>query len=423
MAGASEKAAFRGWWIVAVGLLSQAITVGLTIIPFGFFTTPIVEEFGASRAQVQAGLALFMLAMTGAGGLVGRLLDRGSIRAVMACGSLTMAACFLALSFATALWQLGALFGVGVAFGVAMAGPLPATTVIAKWFDRKRGAAVGVAATGPLVGGALLTPLVGVLLESSGWRGTLQVFAGISAMIAPFALLVVRNSPDELGQLVDGAPATSPVDEDVSVTPPLEPGEILRSRNFWALALGIGLVFGFGGGWGANVPPFGEDMGYSAQHMSLLIGVSSGLGVLSTLAFGALADRLDNRALLWAAIGAQTAALLLLFSLPADPLFTLGVLLFGFAGGGLLPVYASFIGRLFGAASFGSVMGLGGLVMLPFATAAPVIAGSIRDTTGSYVLALFSFALALTFGAALLAAIRRPARETAEYVGVREEPA
>ena len=84
------------------------------------------------------------------------------------------------------------------------------------------------------------------------------------------------------------------------------------------------------------------------------------------------------------------------------------MLLFGFAGGALLPVYASYVGRLFGADSFGSVMGLAGLVMLPFGTIAPVAAGAARDATGSYASVLLAFGLGCALGGGLLALIRTP---------------
>ena len=79
---------------------------------------------------------------------------------------------------------------------------------------------------------------------------------------------------------------------------------------------------------------------------------------------------------------------------------------FGFGGGALMPVYAAFIGRLFGAQSFGTVMGLGGLVMLPFGAAAPILAGVLRDASGDYTLALGLFVAAFLAGAALILAVR-----------------
>jgi hypothetical protein len=71
---------FYGWRIVGIVFLAQAITLGLTIIPFSLFITPLVDEFGLAVARVQIGMGLFTLVMMGAGAGVGALLDRFSIR-------------------------------------------------------------------------------------------------------------------------------------------------------------------------------------------------------------------------------------------------------------------------------------------------------------------------------------------------------
>jgi len=396
---------FRGWWIVAVGFLCQGIAMGLTVIPYGLFSTPIQQELGASVGEFQLGIAFFMLVMTGAGSLVGRVLDASSIRVVMACGSVLLAASFFAMSLATALWQLGLGFGVGAAIAVAMCGPLPVTTVVAKWFDRKRGRAVGLVAMGIPAGGILLTPLAGQLIDAFGWRGTLRAFAGIALLIAPLALAVVRNTPAALGQLVDGE-RSDDRDRHEEGGPLWSTREILTSRNFWALALGVGIVFGVGSGWNANAPRFGEDLGHGLARMANLIGLAAGLGAPATLLFGALADRYDNRILLVLALLGQAIALAVFWTLPSELLFSTGILLFGFAGGALMPVYAAFVGRLFGASSFGNVMGLGGLVMLPFGFASPLVAGTLRDASGSYVDTLGLFVLAYLLAAILLTLVR-----------------
>ena len=216
------------------------------------------------------------------------------------------------MSLAHHPWQLALLFSGGAALGVSLAGPLAATTVIAKWFDEKRGLAVGIAAMGPPTGGLLLTPLAGWLLTEFGWRETLQVFGMICLLLAPLAWLVVKNTPGEVGQTVDGLAPTDPIAKVQARPEALNLGEIIRSRNFWSLALAMGIVFGIGGGWNANAPRFGEDLGYSGQHMSSLIGIAAGLGIPSTLLFGLLADRFDNRRLLWWAIGGQALSFLLL---------------------------------------------------------------------------------------------------------------
>jgi len=406
---------FYGWRIVAVAFFAQAITIGLTLIPFSLFITPLVADFDLPIASIQVGMGLFSVVMMGAGAGVGVLLDRFSIRWIMASGALVMTLSFLVMSVADHPWQLAILFGVGAAAGTAMAGPLAASTVVARWFETKRGLAMGLSAMGPPVGGLLLTPVAGWLLAEVGWRDTLQVFACATFVLAPACLFVVRNSPEEVGQAMDGG---VPGDRDPGHTEEAEEwsaGRILRSRSFWFLALGVGIVFGLGGGWNANSARFGEDLGYSGQEISTLIGISAGLGIPGTLLFGRLADRFSQRVLLWCCIGIHAGALLILWTLPGPPLFATALFIFGFAGAGLLPVYATFIGRLFGPASFGRVMGLGGILVLPFAGLSPILVGAMRDQSGSYQGALLLLAIGMAGGGALLALVKVP--KSNEHVG------
>ena len=404
---------FYGWRIVAIAFFAQAITIGLTLIPFSLFITPLVAEFGLPIARIQVGMGLFSMVMMSAGAGVGVLLDRFSIRWIMASGALLMTVSFLLMSVVDHPWQLAILFGVGAAAGAAMAGPLAASTVVARWFETKRGLAMGVSAMGPPVGGLLLTPVAGWLLAEVGWRETLQVFACATFVLAPACLVVVRNSPEEVGQVMDGEVPGDTDPHDMKEADEWPTARILRSRNFWCLALGVGIVFGLGGGWSANVARFGEDLGYSGQEISTLIGISAGLGIPGTLLFGRLADRFSQRALLWCCIGTHAGALLILWTLPPPPLFTTALFIFGFAGAGLLPVYAAFIGRLFGPASFGRVMGLGGILVLPFAGLSPVLVGGMRDQSGSYQGAILLLAIGMAGGSAFLGWIKTPKRNDA----------
>jgi len=124
------------------------------------------------------GLSILGVVMALAGVVVGPLLDRYSIRAFMVVGALLNGLAFAAMSQATELWHLAVLFGGCVAVGVAMFGPLAANTVVAKWFDKYRGRAVGIASMGPPTGGLILAVASGWLMESYGWRATLWCFPG-----------------------------------------------------------------------------------------------------------------------------------------------------------------------------------------------------------------------------------------------------
>ena len=413
-----RRPVFRGWWIVGVVLVAQGIALG-PFITFSLFIPPVVEDFGISRMTANLGLSIMTVVMTLVGPLIGALLDRRSIRGLMVAGAVLNVLSFLAISRATEVWQLGLVLGIGLAGGTAMLGPLAGTTVVAKWFDRLRGRAVGIAAVGPPLMGLLIAPLAGALIESVGWRTTLLYYAAATLLVIPPVWLVIRNRPEDLGQLPDGA---DPMETREQLSVGEEPGvalssggtlewttpRIFRAANFWALALAMGLVFGIAGGWNANLIPFLQDLGFSIQEGSVLLAIGAGMAVPGTLLMGALADRVDNRVLLWLSIALQIVCFFALRTEPGYPLLVATMLLFGLSAGGLLPVYASVVGKAFGPLSFGRVMGLGGLVMLPFAAAAPPIAGGIRDSTGSYGPALIIFMASFLVAAAILLRLRLP---------------
>ena len=310
------------------------------------------------------------------------------------------------MSMASTLTELGFYLATGVAAGVAMLGPLASTTVVAKWFESKRGRAVGIAAMGPPAGGFLMTPLAGYMIESMGWRTTLLWFAGIVLLIIPFIWTIIRNKPDDVGQYPDGLQ----LDISTEALPP-ETGSwstrmIMTSTNFWILALAFGIVFGVGGGWNANFPMFAGDLGYGIQEASYFLALGAFMGIPGTLLFGTLADRLDNRAITWVIIFMQGCCFAALWTGPSFTVLLFIMIFFGMSGGGLLPVYASVIGRVFGPMNFGQVMGLAGLIMLPFGALSPPIAGYLRDIGGNYNLTLAIFCGSFCVAAVILTALR-----------------
>ena len=402
---------FRGWWIVGVGFASQAVAIGFSIMTFTLFVPLLVEEFDSSRGQVTLGLSTLMVVMTGVGPILGRLLDRRSIRGIMVAGAALFAACLAAMPFATALWQLGLLYGVGLAVGTAMLGPLASSTVVAKWFRRKLGRAQGLTNMGGPAGGLLFAPITGVLLARFGWRATVGCFAATTLLVIPAVWAAVRNRPSDLGQHPDGEPAAPEAAGEAHAGELWSTARLVRARAFWCMALPVGLLMSISTAWTVNFAPFAADLGVGTAQASLFIGVGAGIGILGTLLFGALADRFDGRSLLWTLMGLHAAGFAYLRTLPGQVELLAMASLIGVAGGGMMPVYASLISRIFGPSSFGSVMGLAGLVMVPFFFAMPPLAASLRDASGSYVSAFGVFIAALGVAAGILGLLRVGARE------------
>src|SRR5262249_31322784 len=145
----------------------------------------------------------------------------------------------------------------------------------------------------------------------------------------------------------------------------------------------------------------------------------SGIGILGTVAFGALSDRFDGRVLLGVimAIHASVFAVLRTLEGPAGVLPL--VVALGSARRGTMPGYAPLIRGGFAPAALGAVVGLAGLVMLPFFLTMPPLAAALRDANGSYAGAFLLFIAALGAGAALLGFLRVEARGLAAASPVR----
>jgi sugar phosphate permease len=296
---------------------------------------------------------------------------------------------------------------VGVALCVTLLGPLPATTVVTKWFARQRGRAVGIVSLGPSIAGLILAPLSGALIDQLGWRATLRWFALATLLLVPAIWAVIRNRPEDVGQVPDGEAAAAALAGHEAGPPAWSVRSLASARAFWVLAVALGLVFAFLQAWQANVGKFTHDLGYGLREQAWMLMAGATLGIPGPLVFGWLAERRDPRVLVWISLGIQIAAFALLRAQPGLPVLLAASALVGGAAGGLLPLYAALLARVFGPASFGTAMGLAGVVMMPFTAAAPLLLGQLRDASGSYASGLLALVAAFTLGAAVLGLLPR----------------
>lgn len=407
MLSANKDGVFYGWRIVGVSFLAQFLAMGCSISIFGLFIPVLTSEFGASTMEANLGLSILTIFMAGSGAVIGPMLDKRSIRGVMISGTVLASVSFFLMSMATELWQLALLFGVGIAIGAAMFGPLAANTVVAKWFSQNRGKAVGIASMGAPTGGFLLAPLIGFLLADSGWRDTLVIISAMHLTLIPLLWLVIRNQPEDLGLTTDGIET---IETEVLVQGRIwTTAQVFRAPNFWFLALAFGVAGVVAGSWNANVIPYSGDIGIGVDKASFFPSALGGTALLGTLIFGTLADKISIRLLLWSSFLMQGASFI--FIRLIQPEFTslmAAILVFGLAAGAMMPLMAAAIGRGFGPASFGRVMGFIGPVTLPFGFIGPPLVGYIRDVTGSYILAFDLFLVIFILASLILLGLKLP---------------
>ncbi|MCE2391306.1 MAG: MFS transporter [Proteobacteria bacterium] len=414
---------FAGWRMVGMGFGTQALAIGFTLGTFGVFLAPMEEAFGASRGQVSLGLALMNLFMNLSLPWVGRALDRGSPRRIMALGALLNVAALLCVAASRELWQMLAAFGLLASLGTAMMGPVASSTLMANWFEARRGLALGIANCGAPLGVAVFALAAGWSVDALGWRTTLLAYSGLTLGLAlPMAWWGVVDRPQNLGQRPDGAhpPAPEAQEHSLSSEPDSASAEeaaapvwtnraLLANAGFWSLAMGMGIPIACSIIVTGHLVAFAMGLGVSGQMAAGLLSLQGLAAIPGTFVFGLLADRLNPRGLLWGCIGMQMAVFAALRGGPDFSLLLPLVAVQGICMGGIFPVGGAMIGARFGAPAFGQVLGMVFLVTLPLAFAGPPLAGMVYDASGTYAGVFLGLIAIYALAAAALLRPRRPA--------------
>jgi len=386
--------------LIAASFATQAVAIGFTLGSLAVFMAPIESELGASRTQLSLMVSIWNVAMGLASPVAGRMLDRGSPRALMLAGAAISGASLLLASIATQFWQVLALWGIGTSIGTTLLGPLASSTLIARRIPEQAGRALGLANMGSPAGPVVAAPLAGFLVASFGWRPAFATFGLATLAIggAAVALGIERaaRSAGDGGAPPDAASERGP-------EPAADGGaSFFGARAFWGLVVAVAIVVSVGIALSIHWVGVASERGMSLAAATALISINAAAAIAGNAGFGWLSDRVAPHRLFAGAIALQAIAFGALFATARVDVVVAAAALFGLTGGATMPLYAALITRHFGAASFGRVMGAGGLVGLPFTFLAPTLAGAAYDTTGSYALALASGALLLALATVLI---------------------
>jgi MFS family permease len=391
-----------GWRQVASCFLLLA-AVSFIASGYSIVAVPLAQEFKPSRMV----LMLAMTVLSGASGLLspllGNLMDRISLRAMMITGSVFLAAGYAALSFTTSFSQVLVIFGVFVAPANVLIGPITATVLLSRWFVKRRGAALGVAIAGVAMGSVVYPPIVQWLLDHNAWREAFRLVALVLlAGTMPAAALVV-NRPGDRGLYADGsASAPEVVGPRMPAAARVSVGRIVADPAFWLAAAIFATVLSGMKGMITNLAPIVLDHGIKASGAALLISLYGGCGFVAKLSFAAAADRLGPRPLLYISLVGFGCGMVCLTQAAAGYwMIAAGVGLIGLLGGIMVPMQSLLVPRIFGDRVVGRAMGLITAVMLCALLATPPLFGRIFDVTGSYTAIFVVFAV-LAAAAAIL---------------------
>lgn len=336
------------------------------------------KEFGLTRSEASVSYTLAMVGFGLGSILMGRLGDRlGLFRPLIAC-IVVLSLGYIGTAFAVNNWQFAVASGVLIALlGSAITfGPLIADTSL--WFERRRGIAVAICASGNYLAGTIWPPVVERLVAAHGWRAT-HIGIGLFCLIAmlPIALVLRRPSPTVPNFAKSGSniatqgyqPKTPPV------SLPMLQALLIIAGVCCCLAMSMPQV---------HIVAYCSDLGYGVARGAEMLSLMLGFGIVSRLASGFIADGIGGmRTLL---LGSVLQGVALMLYIPFDGLMSLYVVsaLFGLFQGGIVPSYALVIREYFPASQAGTRVGVTLTATLIGMALGGWLSGVIFDFTGSY---------------------------------------
>lgn len=397
---------YYGWVIVAITITVSLVTWGVRSAP-SVMIKSLEAEFGWTRAEISAAIAigLFMTAVSAPFG--GALLDRFGPRMVLGGITLLSGVSVLAAARMNALWQMSLLWGVLVGIATGISGVIGAS-VATRWFVHRRGLVQGILGAGGSVGQLLFLPLLAWLTVTAGWREMTAILGVVVLATLLPVLLLMRNDPEEIGLLALGAT------EPVSRLRKASSSEVIRGATrvpeFWLLA---GSFFVCGATSNGIVlqhfQAHAVDHGISTVQASSALAVMGGMNFLGVLISGWMTDRYDPRKMLavFYSFRALSLFLLPLFTGLGMPGLTVFAVLFGLNYISTVPPTVALCADLFGRRNVGTIYGwVFGAHQLG-AAALAYYGGVMHDSLGNYTLAFISSGVIALFGGVMAMRIDR----------------
>jgi predicted MFS family arabinose efflux permease len=386
-------ATLKTWFPAFSAMTCLGFGAGLISI-YGFFVEPLSQEFGVGVATLNIGPVALLLVPGIVAPMVGKWVDRASIRRIILTGATLAMLSLLGVSQAPSLLAAAVGF-LCFALGLTLYGPVVINGLMVKTYPGREARALAVAAMGISLATATMPPVVGVLLAHLDWRWALVSLA--SGLLIILWLVVLTGIPAD-------ADGTAIAGGSHSV------GGIYRQPAFWLIGLCVALAFNVFIVMAICYPPMFISEGYSVADAGWFVATAGMAGLVGKGFIAWLADAGRNYAK-WLAVGlllVQVMGLGLLLSASDASGVIPAMCLMGFGGGAFIPIHPYLNSRYFDPAIIGQVNGAQMPLFLPFGLVGAPLAGYAYDQSGNYDAVLMVLAVILVVSALLALALSVP---------------
>jgi len=283
-------------------------------------------------------------------------------------------------------------------------------STVSRWFDKKRGLALGIAGSGAGLGIFVMAPFATFLISNFDWRMAFIIIGVITWLIVFPLSRLLKKDPYEIGALPDGLDSLSKdiKNKEESIQPAdLSLLQTLRTKTFWLIAFvwlflasNMFLVF-------THLVPHVTDIGFSAGEAAAILSLVGGLSVVGRVLMGTVSDRIGRKPTAIICALLQAGAMVWLTWSQDLWMLYLFALFYGLAYGGIGPSIAALIGDTFGLRNMGAILGALDIGFGVGGALGPAIGGLIFDATNSYFMAFLLGAVVMFISALLIAVTRR----------------
>ena len=410
---------FYGWWIVLAAFLALTFTSMTGGYGFSLFYKRLIDHFGWTRTGLAGAISLSRLEAGVLGGIEGFLVDRYGPTRIILLGIILSSIGMIWLSVIDSLLEFYLVFILLVTVGRSLSAMVAIDTTVANWFIRRRGTAFGILRTAVAVGAAGVI-VVSWFINEFGWRSAF-VATGIGILLIGIpTAFVMKPRPELYGLLPDGDSPVKTVDPATHATSDTEnqhyPNndigmtvtEALYSRAFWALSIGFAIRLMVTGAATLHAIPLVEDLGYSGATAAGVLGSMGMVSIVGRLGGGFMNDAFGTKPVAVASVCLLAVSCLILAYAQNLWQVMLFVAIYAPSYGCSAATMPAIKGDYFGRKSFGSILGLSGMVQMGGSMLGPIFAAYVFDTSGSYRIAFLTFAGLLIISAAMFMSLKKP---------------
>jgi len=392
---------FYGWIIVFASIIVTSVGIGVYASTNTVFIKPICDSLGFSRGEFTLHRTIITLVGAFLMPLYAILLRKFKIKQILLISAVFLSITTFSYSFASQLWHfyviaaINGLFLNGAHFMIV-------GVLVSRWFIDKKGFATGLAYCGSGIGGAIMTPIAGQMVESMGWQWSFRALAIIGlTLLLPIVVLLIKESPESIGL----KPYRNENRSENKDTQQIDISGItfkqaLKNSTFWLLAIAFFFISILASGPMTHTIPFLTDIGYPLAFATSVFSFLMILLTIGKIGLGMVFDRFG--ALLGSIfVGICCITFPLLAMIASTPVIPwLYAMFFGLATVGFTVPVTVLVTKYFGSKDFATIFSVLSMITTFGSSIAVPFMGIIYDNTDSYDIAwilLFIFAIISTF--------------------------